>query len=91
MFVSGSTKNRRWIEKRIPKAFNRVIDLYLKEARPILMKSPGPDNSLWISLRTGRRFTYKNLGTQSQKLHLKLSAWMCRRISFVLRRLQPLQ
>jgi site-specific recombinase XerD len=59
----GSTKNKRWIEKRIPIAFNHAIELYLKEARPILMKSSMPDNSLWISSRTGRRFTYKNLGT----------------------------
>ena len=38
--ASGSTKNKRWIEKRIPNAFNHAIGLYLKEARPILMKSP---------------------------------------------------
>ncbi len=59
----GSTKNKRWIEKRIPIAFNLAIELYLKEARPILMNSSRPNNSLWISSRTGRRFTYKNLGT----------------------------
>jgi site-specific recombinase XerD len=64
----GNTKNRRWIEKRIPSAFNRAIELYLKEARPILTKSRGLDNSLWISSRTGRRFTYKNLGTLISKL-----------------------
>ena len=68
---SGSTKNRRWIEKRIPEAFNRVIELYLEEARPILMKSPGLDNSLWISRRTGRRFTYKNLGSLVSKITLR--------------------
>ena len=68
---AGSTKNRRWIEKRIPKAFNHAIELYLKEARPIFMKSPGPDNSLWISSRTGRRFTYKNLGALISKITLR--------------------
>jgi hypothetical protein len=67
----GSTKNKRWIEKRIPDAFNRVIELYLNEARPILMKSPRPDNSLWISSRTGRRFTYKNQGTLISKITLQ--------------------
>ena len=65
---AGSTKNRRWIEKRIPNVFNHAIGLYLKEARPILMKSPRSDNSLWISSRTGRRFTYKNLGTLISKI-----------------------
>jgi site-specific recombinase XerD len=64
----GSTKNRRWIKKRIPNAFNHAIELYLKEARPLLMKTQGLDNSLWISSRTGRRFTYKNLGTLISKI-----------------------
>ncbi len=68
---AGSTKNRRWIEKRIPNAFNHAIGLYLKEARPILMKSPGLDNSLWISWRTGMRFTYKNLGALVSKITLR--------------------
>ena len=42
---AGSTKNRRWIEKRIPNAFNRAIALYLKESRPIFTKSPGLNDS----------------------------------------------
>jgi len=65
---AGSTKNKRWIEKRIPNSFNHLIELYLHQARPILMRSSGPDNSLWISSRTGRRFTYKNLGTLISKI-----------------------
>jgi site-specific recombinase XerD len=68
---SDSTKNRRWIEKRIPVAFNHAIGLYLKQARPILLKSPGASNSLWISWRTGRRFTYKNLGTLISKITVR--------------------
>ena len=68
---AGSTKNRRWIEKRIPNGFNHAIGLYLKEARPIFMKSPGPDKSLWISGQTGQRFTYKNLGTLVSKITLR--------------------
>jgi hypothetical protein len=48
----GSTKNKKWVEKRIPNSFNHAIELYLKDARPILMKSPRPDNSLWISSRS---------------------------------------
>jgi site-specific recombinase XerD len=65
---AGSTKNKRWVEKRIPNSFNRAIEFYLNWARPILVRSPGQDNSLWISSRTGRRFTYKNLGTLISKI-----------------------
>jgi site-specific recombinase XerD len=68
---NGSTKNKRWIEKRIPNVFNHAIELYLKEARPTLMKSPRSDNSLWISSQTGRRFTYKNLGTLISRITLQ--------------------
>ena len=68
---AGSTKNKRWIEKRIPRSLNRAIELYLNQARPNLIKSPSPDNSLWISWRTGMRFTYKNLGTLISKITLR--------------------
>jgi hypothetical protein len=68
---AGSTKNKRWIEKRLPASLNRIIELYLNQVRPILMKSPRPDNSLWISGQTGRRFTYKNLGTLISKITLQ--------------------
>jgi len=64
----GSTKNRRWIEKRIPNRFNHVIELYLSKVRLALIGSRVDDNSLWISSRTGRRFTYKNLGTLVSKI-----------------------
>jgi site-specific recombinase XerD len=67
----GSTKNRRWIEKRIPNDFKRVVEIYLNWARPILMGPSGSDNSLWISSQTGRRFTYKNLGTLISKITLR--------------------
>src|SRR5262249_51300674 len=68
---SGSTKNKRWIEKRLPETFNRAVELYVNQARPILMKLPRLDNSLWISSRTGRRFTYKNLGTLISRITLR--------------------
>jgi hypothetical protein len=58
----NSTKNKRWVEKRIPNDFNRVIEL---------TRSSGQDNSLWISSRTARRFTYKNLGTLISKITLE--------------------
>jgi site-specific recombinase XerD len=63
-----STKNKRWIEKRIPNYFNDAIELYLNQARPILMRSSADDNDLWISSRTGRRFTYKNLDILISKI-----------------------
>jgi hypothetical protein len=68
---AGSTKNKRWIEKRLPKSINRAVELYLKQARSMLMKSSRPDNWLWISEQTGRRFTYKNLGTLISKITLR--------------------
>jgi len=68
---AGRTKNKRWIEKRLPKSINRAVELYLNQARPVLMKSSRPDNSLWISWRTGTRFTYKNLGTLISKITLQ--------------------
>ena len=59
---SNSTKNKRWDERRIPKSLNHAIDLYLKQARSILLRSSTPTNSLWISSRTGRQFTGRTLG-----------------------------
>jgi site-specific recombinase XerD len=63
-----STKTKRWDERRIPKFLNHAIGLYLNQARPMLRQSSTPDNSLWISSRTGSRFTYKNLGTLISKI-----------------------
>jgi integrase len=65
---SSSTKNKRWDERRIPSSLNHAIGLYLNQARPILMESSVDDGSLWISSRTGLRFTYKNLGTLISKI-----------------------
>jgi integrase len=64
----SSTKNKQWDERRIPNSLNYAIGLYLNQARSILMRSSVDDNSLWISSRTGRRFTYKNLGTLISKI-----------------------
>jgi len=65
---AGRTKHKRWVEKRLPDAVSRVVELYLSEARRILTRSREGDSSLWISSRTGRRFTYKNLGTLISKV-----------------------
>jgi hypothetical protein len=88
--ASDSTKNRTWIEKRVPNVFNYAIGLYLKEARPILVKSQSQDTSLWISGQTGSRFTYKNWVHLYRKSPFERSAWTSHRTSSELRRLQPL-
>ena len=41
------------------------------ESRPVLIGSRQATNSLWISSRTGRRYTTKNLGTQISKITLE--------------------
>ena len=66
----GSTKNKRCIEKRIPmfQSRHRIIS---ELGSSILMRSSGQEDSLWISSRTGKRFTYKNLGTLISKITLR--------------------
>ena len=46
----------------------KVIDLYLKQARPILIGAGADTNFVWISSRTGKKFTIKNLGTLISKV-----------------------
>jgi frataxin-like iron-binding protein CyaY len=50
---------------------NTAIDLYLKQSRPILIGKQAPTTALWISSRTGQRFTTKNLGTLISKITLQ--------------------
>jgi site-specific recombinase XerD len=40
-----------------------AIDLYLNRSRPVLIGARPPTDFLWISSRTGRGMTTKNLGT----------------------------
>jgi site-specific recombinase XerD len=68
---ANSTKSRRIDERRVPKYLNKIIQLYLTEARPRLMGSKPGSNWLWISSRTGGRFTTKNLGTLISKTTLQ--------------------
>jgi site-specific recombinase XerD len=63
-----STKTKRLDERRVPEVLNDAIDVYLKQSRPDLLGSRGPTDFLWISSRTGRRITTKNLGTLISKL-----------------------
>jgi site-specific recombinase XerD len=68
---ASSTKSRRIDERRVPNYLNKIIDLYLTEARPRLIGSKPGSNWLWISSRTGGRFTTKNLGTLISKITLQ--------------------
>ena len=43
---------------------NDAIEAYLTKSRPALMKSEKPTNALWISSRTGQRYTTKNLAAR---------------------------
>jgi site-specific recombinase XerD len=63
--MNASGVSRRIIGAEI---LNRVIDVYLSQSRPALIGSRGPNNSLWISSRTGRQLTQKNLGTLISKI-----------------------
>jgi integrase len=63
-----STKMGGGEERPVPDYLYRPIDLYLKHARPALIGSRPASNSLWISSRTGQRYTTKNLGTLISKI-----------------------
>ena len=54
-----------------PQSLNPVIDVYLNQSRPILLKSAVPTNFLWISSTTGQPMTKKNLGTLISKTTLR--------------------
>jgi integrase len=62
------TKSRRPDERRVPALLNHYIDVYVNQSRPVLLGSRPPTNALWISSRTGRRMTTKNLGTLISKI-----------------------
>jgi site-specific recombinase XerD len=63
-----STKCHRPDERRVPEFLNPIIDVYLNQSRPILLKSAVPTNFLWISSTTGRQMTKKNLGMLISKI-----------------------
>jgi site-specific recombinase XerD len=67
---ASSTKSHRLDERRIPNYLNKIIELYLTQGRPRLIGSRPGTNWLWISSRTGGRFTTKNLGTLISKVTL---------------------
>jgi site-specific recombinase XerD len=63
-----STKTKRLDERRVPECLNHAIDVYLNQSRPVLLGSNTPTDFLWISSKTGRRMTTKNLGTLISKI-----------------------
>jgi integrase len=65
------TKSRRPDERRVPEWLNSVIDLYLKQSRPVLLRSGSTTNALWISSTTAGPMTTKNLGTLVSKVTLE--------------------
>jgi len=67
----GSTKTEDADQRPVPDYLNYAVELYLTESRPVLIGSRQATNSLWISSRTGRRYTTKNLGTQISKITLE--------------------
>jgi integrase len=69
--LSVSTKSRRPDERCIPEWLNGPIELYLTEARPILLGSSPVTGALWISSTTGRAMTWKNLGLLISKITLR--------------------
>ena len=50
---SITTKNRRPDKRRVPECLNRYIEIYLTQARPVLLRSGSATNALWIS-KNGR-------------------------------------
>jgi integrase len=65
------TKTEAGEERPIPDYLDRAIDLYLKQSRPILIGKRASTDALWISARTGKRLTIKNLGTLISKITLQ--------------------
>jgi len=68
---SVSTKSRRPDERCIPEWLNAPIELYLTEARPILLRSSSATGALWISSTTCKAVTRKNLGLLISKITLQ--------------------
>jgi integrase len=67
---SLTTKSHRPDERCVPELLNPVIDTYLQQSRPVLLRSRSTTSALWISARTGGPLTKKNLGTLVSKITL---------------------
>jgi integrase len=69
--LGNMTKSFRPDERPVPAWLNRYMDVYLNQARPVLLGPRPLTNALWISSTTGRRMTTKNLGTLISKITLE--------------------
>src|SRR4029077_14612113 len=67
----GSNKTKPSDQRPVPDYLNRAVELYLTESRPSLIGSRPATKFLWISSRTGGRYTTKNLGTRISKITLE--------------------
>jgi integrase len=67
----GSTKTEAADQRPVPDYLNDAVKLYLAVSRPVLIGSRPATNALWISSRTGRRYTTKNLGTRISNITLE--------------------
>jgi hypothetical protein len=74
----GATKTNASDQRPVPDYLNRAIELYMTESRPALIGSRPATKFLWISSRTGGRYTTKISGRGSLKSHLRRSEWMYR-------------
>lgn len=64
----ATTKTDAADHRPVPEYLNDAMQLYLTQSRPTLIGSRPATNSLWISSRTGGRYTTKNLGTRISKI-----------------------
>jgi integrase len=67
---SVSTKSRRPDERCVPELLNPHIDIYLRQSRPVLLRSRST-NALWISPDTGGPMTKNNLSTLISRITLE--------------------
>jgi integrase len=65
------TKSHRPDERPVPTVLNRFIEMYLIQARPVLLAAGLTSNALWISSTTGQLLTPKNLGILISKVTLQ--------------------
>jgi integrase len=68
---ADETKKGNLEERRVPEFLNRAIDLYLDQARPVLIGNESMSKPLWVFSRTGGQFTTKNRGTLISKITLQ--------------------
>jgi integrase len=62
------TKTRHRDERRVPEFMTEIIDRYVEEYRPILLRENTQHSAFWVSSTTGRQFTTKNMGTLISKI-----------------------